>query len=345
MVQMNQLAVLGNDVFEIQSHYSENDTSEILNTVLDFELDNSFEKIGLRHFYDIQDISELTISQDGDDAVIQVEANNTVVLKNTDSTQLTNDNFLFYNNVINSEPFDDDSWISYGEGVIFNGSTNEDDIELRNNSDDTYNTINAGAGDDFISVGKYIDNVITGGLGDDEFCIGFEDNYYGMEEGPKIHRTTITDFEINNPNESIFIEDLDDVDYSSLNISQVGSDTLITIDNIDYEIVLENIIYTDLSESNFDFDDGEVVVNGDGNIYGSESEDFMWIDSEVIANNLYAGNGDDEIEDFDSEITIYAGAGNDEIWIEEDYEYNDSESEEEPESEPEGPLTEKIHVW
>lgn len=318
---------LGTDVFAINENYNP-DSESILNTIKDFEINNPFEKIDLRILSDIQDISQLDIVQSGDNTVINLGDNNTLILENTDSSLLTNQNFVFYTNEFNTTPFSDDIYIvEYDENVTINAKEGNDSVQFYTDVD--YASINTGAGDDIISIGAF-NSDITAGVGNDLFSINFEAESYPWSETPEepvTTRTTINDFETNNSLEKIIIKTSELVSFDDLILTQIDSDVLIQIDGKQHEVLLKNTAVSDLSANNFEFLDINTGFTSDENgiVNGTILSDYMSLDYEEDISVAYGGGGNDEIDDWSLAGNIYAGNGNDGIWVYNPYDFGFTE--------------------
>ena len=132
---------------------------------------------------DFDKFEDLQILQNGPDSIINLGENQSLVLKNFNSSLLTADNFVFR----------------------VNGDANDNIIEPNN---DYLNVVKADGGNDVLISGAG-DNELTGGLGDDLFLIKNSPDSW----------TNITDFDLSNPNEKIQISGFVGIkQFSDLNI-------------------------------------------------------------------------------------------------------------------------------
>ncbi len=96
--------------------------------------------------FDVHDVNELAITQDGDDAILCLDGSYTLTLRNIDVGALTNDQFIF------SPDY---------------GATDGDDVITGTDYDDE---INAKGGDDIIYLSRGFDHLV-GGAGSDVFVV------------------------------------------------------------------------------------------------------------------------------------------------------------------------------
>ncbi len=110
----------GDDIFYFSTPYQQN--SQITNIIADFEINNLHERIDLQFVEGVNSFSDLTITQDGDNATINMSGNQTVILNNIQASSLKADNFIF--KVIGNN---DDKWLVGAETAnnIQGGSGNE----------------------------------------------------------------------------------------------------------------------------------------------------------------------------------------------------------------------------
>ncbi|HAG79568.1 MAG TPA: hypothetical protein DCL61_00025 [Cyanobacteria bacterium UBA12227] len=139
-----------------------------------------------------------------------------------------------FNDQLDGGDGDDILDVSNGQGNNSLHGGEGDDILLGSVNDQ----LNGGAGDDILNGGDG-GSTMTGGTGDDFFWIanGFI----------PLTAHTITDFEVNS--EAIGIAGLG-ITFQNLTITQVGSDTLISVFGTDFAI-LTGVEASDLNSSNF----------------------------------------------------------------------------------------------
>ncbi|MBL4871791.1 MAG: hypothetical protein JKX72_12675, partial [Robiginitomaculum sp.] len=155
-----------------------------------------------------------------------------------------------------------------------------------------FNTLSGGKGDDIIFVGEGSDSV-TGGLGNDRIVV--KSNASGS--------AYITDFDLND--DILDLSNVSDISsFASLNFSQSGSDTNISVEGGSFQITIANTNAGNLSESNFAF--------GTGGGGGAFTNTLPLVPSTV---NPGGTASDDTLfaTDFDGEV-IYGYAGNDALY-------------------------------
>lgn len=183
------------------------------------------------------DLSSLQFTQSGTDTVINIADGHSVTLLNTDISELTSENTEFIlkgGNVVGTD-FND-----HIEGLSEEGSVLE-----------------GGKGNDTLQ-GSRANDLLTGGEGSDTFM--FHHNVQPREEFIKndFGHDTITDFDVNEDFIALKLHEAT-LDYSQLQISQQGTDTVIeaTVDNASNEepftITLNNTDATYLTEDHFIF--------------------------------------------------------------------------------------------
>ncbi|MBU6338395.1 MAG: hypothetical protein KGQ36_00255 [Rickettsiales bacterium] len=337
---------VGSDSFVITSDSQ-------IDTITDFDLVNDkidVSSLGLNKYF-----SDLNIYQDGANAVIEV-SDKKIILQNINFAALSENNFkgllkdggyaisgtnhddVFYNNYSRSYSLDG---ALYNDSYVINGYGGDDYIE------DSYgdrDILDGGDGNDTL-VSRYGGATLIGGAGSDEFVFSYFDN-----DIFDAITNTITDFDVNDPNEKIVLNgsgisrfsDLEIVDQSSLSLSSTvadampfkGNNTLkvavadsaegavITYTTYSYygyysvtnTIILEGVLASELSASNFQIG---TTINGT-----SEDEVFDYSD---MTNNyyisgyggndqVYTGFGDDYVYVSSGDDIVNAGAGNDEIY-------------------------------
>ena len=230
-------------------------------TIEDFNPDEDL--IDLTSFNGISGFGDLTITAEGDDAVIDLSdayGGGSIVLKNVPVSALTAANFAF--TIVGDDSDDmltggDSQDFIFGEGgadTIYGGG-GEDYIEGGARAD----TIYSGAGDD----------TILGGSGDDTIYGGADDDWLGGESGnDTLHGDEGDDWLAGGSNDDTLYGGADeDTLYGGS-----GDDTL-------YGGTERDLLY------------GE---GGDDTLYGGAGDD--WLEGGADADTLYGGAGKDRLE-------------------------------------------------
>ncbi len=250
-------------------------------TITDFSISEDI--ISLQRLPGVLGFNSLTITQDGDDAVIDLSDNGggNIRLNNVKVEDLSADNFQFF--------------ISGGsEDETIQGGKHDDFLSGEAGDD----TISGGAGDDYL----------FGGAGDDTLSGGDDADTFVFMGG---HGTdTVTDFSTS--------EDIIQLDalrgitgFDSLTITQDGDDAVIDLsDNGGGSIRLEDVNKDDLSADNFQFTMSGTADND--TMEGGGNEDYIL--GFGGDDTLSGGGGNDHIEGGSGDDTIYGGAGLDSIF-------------------------------
>ncbi|NGN97177.1 calcium-binding protein [Grimontia sp. S25] len=174
------------------------------------------------------DLSSLQFAQSGSDTVIDIAEGHSVTLLNTDISELTSANTEFFLN---------------GNNVV--GTDFNDHIEGSG-------VLDGGKGNDTLQ-GIWSNDLLTGGEGSDIFMF-----HHTTQFENDIGHDTITDFDVNEDFIAFKLHEAT-LDYSQLQISQQGTDTVIeaTVDNASNEepftITLSNTDAAYLTEDHFIF--------------------------------------------------------------------------------------------
>ncbi len=286
----------GNDLFVINKETNQSsvvggltiDGKYIRSTIMDFEVDNSNEKIDLTAFTNITSFSQLkfeTLNYFGGVSflLIYVEGNlngQYISLAGVNQSDLSSDNFIFF-------------------GGSNSGSNKADKIY----ADDSNNEIYGFLGNDLI-YGYGGDDIIFAGGGNDTIFGGSgNDSLYGDDGNDKIYGGDGENY-INGG-------DGNDLIYGGINNDIIDGD-----DGND-------TIYGDAGDDEINAGSGNnKVYGGNGNdtitagigndiIYGEAGDDE--IDAGSGNNKVYGGNGNDTITAGIGNDTIYGDAGDDEI--------------------------------
>lgn len=268
-------------------------------TITDFS--TSEDIISLMRLPGVLGFDSLTITQDGDDAVIDLSGNGggSIRLNNVNVDDLSADNFQFFidggseDNTIQGGKHDDFLSGEEGDDTISGGAG--DDYLFGGDGDDT---LSGGAGDDYIS----------GGSGDDTLTGGDDADTFVFIRG---HGTdTVTDFSTSE--DIIHLSALDGLTgFDSLTITQDGDDAVIDLsDHGGGSIRLEGVSKDDLSADNFQFSMSGTA--DDDTMTGGGNEDY--ISGYTGDDTLSGGGGNDYIEGGSGDDTIYGGAGLDRIY-------------------------------
>jgi len=274
----------GNDVFGIEARGSQ------IHDIQDFTLGE--DRIDLS-FLNIPNFEILDpfITQELDDIFITFEfdgGTEQIILRDISFNDLSAADFIF--NTDNADLTVAATGLSFRDNVLFGGNGN-DTITGAVTGDDV---ILGGAGDDTISALGGT-NIVTGGLGNDEFITGLRASSAD---------TTITDFEIGS----------DQLDVSVLNVSTL-EDLLPFLTQDGDNVVLSTIF--DGRFQTFRFEDTQL-----GDLTASDfvfNTDTAGITVEAIGLSfrdftLFGGAGDDDITGaLTGDDTITGGAGDDEI--------------------------------
>ena len=268
-------------------------------TITDFS--TSEDIITLIRLPGVLGFNSLTITQDGDDAVIDLSdhGGGSIRLQNVKVDDLSADNFQFY-----IDGGSEDDTIEGGKHVdILSGEEGDD-------------TISGGAGDDYLFGGEGDDTLsggagedwISGGDGDDTLTGGDDADTFTFINGNGTD--TITDFSTSE--DIIRLSALNGLTgFDSLTITQDGDDAVIDLSDLGGGSVrLEGVSTDDLSADNFQF-----IMSGsddDDTMQGAGNEDY--ISGYAGDDTLSGGGGNDHIEGGSGDDTLYGGAGMDSIY-------------------------------
>ena len=202
----------GNDTFVFGADHG-NDT------IKDFT--DGEDLIDLSALVDIVSFDDLTITQDGENTVIDLTSHGggKITLEGVTASNLDGDNFTFYQNVYTGTPYPDN----------LNGGAGDD-------------TLDGGAGDDTLDGGAGDDDTMSGGTGNDTFV-------FGADHG----NDTIKDF--TDGEDLIDLTQITGIDaFDDLTITADGTTAVIDLSGYGGgEIRLENVAIADLDEQDFSF--------------------------------------------------------------------------------------------
>ena len=138
-------------------------------TVKDFA--DGEDLIDLSAFVDITSFDDLTVTQDGENTVIDLTSHGggTITLEGVTATDLDGDNFTFYQNVYTGTDYAD---------YNLNGAAGDDTIDGQAGDD----RLDGGAGDDALYGGAG-DDTLTGGAGDDTLTGGADSDTFVFAAG------------------------------------------------------------------------------------------------------------------------------------------------------------------
>ncbi len=231
-------------------------------TITDFT--DGEDRIDLSGFSAISDFSDLTVTSDGDDAVIDLTAHGggTIRLEGFDASNLDTADFLF--KPIEGDNGDNTLTGGAGDDTIWGGHLGDDTIDGVAGDD----TIYGGAGDDCIDGGEG-DDALYGGAGDDYIDGGGDDDtltgdagadnfVIGYDQG----NDTITDF--TGGEDRIDLSWLYEISgFDDLTITAEGNDAVIDLTaHGSGTIRLENVAVANLDAEDFTFYDSSVDEGG-----------------------------------------------------------------------------------
>ena len=263
----------GSETYKVYSF-----TGEI--TITDFAISDASETIDLREISNIFAFPDLTILQEGTDAVIELSSSQKIILQNIDASLLTADKFKLYDNQFDGSPISDYFDGGHGDDVI-NGYAGNDSVSLNSKGLDS---VDLGDGDDIFSMsgsGYYGNDNVTGGAGNDQFTIDLGYSYADTD-----YTLMINDFEATNPNEKIFIKngsstnmDFDD----DLILEQIGNDVqiVLTSNTGGKSILLKNVNVADLSKDNI------ILPKESYQVLTTDSDDHITYDANAGSENLF----------------------------------------------------------
>ncbi len=302
----------GDDIFFIENNSQKTDIINDFNSGI---IKSTNEKISLRNFKEIRDINDLSLEQVGLDTVIKFGDNQKLILKNINKEELTNNNFIFSNEILATENSD----IIFGSDLpdLIKGQDGDD--QLLGFERDDY--INGNNGDDVISGGQGND-ILYGDMGYDVILGGVgSDTIYGGQDNDTLFAGSQND-PLNSDNKSniIYGEAGSDTIYGDKGSDKLYGgfgDDFINGDDGDDEIYGQennDTIYGNSGNDKiFGGDDNDLIYAGLGNdeIHGGKGNDRI----EAIAgdNLIYGDEGDDLIFGGSGSDTIFGGQGNDTI--------------------------------
>lgn len=259
--------------------------------ITDFEAGNSKEKIKLPEIRGVYSFTDLNITQDGANAIITIDANNSITLENINKDQLIQENFSITTSILATNS--DDVLIDKGDTA----NTKKPKYVLHENFPDisgssTYTAVSYGA--------------------------SHKTGFIGLDRFESIDDTTYYVFSSFNPSSDFYqILDLGISSFEELVMNQVGNDTVISLPNGDRYIKLENVVLEDITADNFMFTalnsdwNNNVIYVYDGNDYveGGAGDDKIY--GGAGNDVLYGGVGDDYLSGGAGNDILYGGAGND----------------------------------
>ncbi|MCY4488575.1 MAG: hypothetical protein OXF11_15895 [Deltaproteobacteria bacterium] len=232
--------------------------------------------INLALFTDIAGYGSLSISADGADSVINLEAHGggTIRLLGVASTALSADNFTFYSATAGFDQF----LLNYGKQYI---GTPGDDVAVMG---DGHNLLYGGGGT----------NTLTGGGGLDTFLV---DSQHGT--------STITDFV--SGEDRIDVSLLDIRTFRQLTIEADGDDAVIDLTQYGGGTLrLQNVAATDLDASDFVF-----VTHTQQHVVPSTTSETVWPKGEYASQHVEGNSGPDYIDTGGGNDTIIGNDGDD----------------------------------
>ena len=219
----------GNDTFEFALGNG-NDT------IKDFT--DGEDLIDLSGFVDIASVDELTITQDGENTVIDLtsEGGGKITLEGVTASDLDSDDFTFYQNVYTGTPYNN----------VLRGGAGDDTLDGGAGNDRLYGR----AGDDSLDGGAD-DDTLDGGAGDDTMSGGTGNDTFVFAAGHG--NDTIKDF--TDGEDLIDLTQITGIDaFADLTITADGTTAVIDLSGHGGgEIRLENVAIGDLDEHDFSF--------------------------------------------------------------------------------------------
>ena len=275
--------------------------------------------------------SDLTITQNGADTLIDGGSGNTITLQGIQATDITESHFVFY--VAPSVVL-----TGTANGDTLNGDTNNDTLDGVGGDDtisglagsdsllggDGNDIVSGGSGNDTLNGGAGADTLI-GGLGNDSVIGGVGNDVFKVENG--FGSDTIMDFV---PGTDIIDFSATSTKFTDLTITQNDADTHIA-DGNGNTLILQNVSASNVAESDFLFyvapPISTVGTSGNDSIVGDENNDTLsgaqgddTISGEEGADllngddghdKLFGGGGTDTIDGGNGNDTIEGGTGND----------------------------------
>ena len=311
---------------------------------------NWFDRIDLSAFSTMSGFSDLTVTQDGNDTVIDLSAHGggTIRLQGFPAANLNQADFLFKaiegdeehnslsggigddtirggggNDVVSGGSGDDTLYGDEGDDVLL-GGTDNDRLFGGEGNDTLYgdwgnDTLYGGSGSDSIS-GEEGDDSLHGGAATDEFVF-----YPG--DGDDV----ITDFA--NGEDIIRLSGFPDgLGFEDLTITSDATGVMIDLaDHGGGTILLEGFDINDLDAGDFEFlthqrieggEEDDTIEGGDGDdqLIGHGGDDVLsggqgddWMQGNGGNDTLYGERGDDLAQGQEGDDTLYGGEGNDEL--------------------------------
>ena len=308
-------------------------------TITDFR--DGPDRIDLSAFSTISGMSDLTVTQDGDDAVIDLTAHGggTIRLEGKSVDHVYERNFLFKaiegdewvntlwgdgsDNTIHGRGGDD--WIAglEGDDTLY-GDEGDDVLRGSGGNDELF----GGSGNDSIS-GMGGNDTLHGGAGSDEFVFRAYGRYFLLPGQPNPGNDVISDF--TDGEDHIWLYDFpDSLSFDDLTItSDTNGVTIDLTENFGGTIFLQGFDIGNLDADDFVSlineeifgDDGDNTLEsgaggdalhgyaGDDTLYGYGGDDALYGGADVDL--LYGGEGNDTLEGGDGADTLEGGEGDD----------------------------------
>ena len=308
-------------------------------TITDFR--DGPDRIDLSAFSTISGMSDLTVTQDGDDAVIDLTAHGggTIRLEGKSVDHVYERNFLFKaiegdegvntlwgdgsDNTIHGRGGDD--WIAglEGDDTLY-GDEGDDVLRGSGGNDELF----GGSGNDSIS-GMGGNDTLHGGAGSDEFVFRAYGRYFLLPGQPNPGNDVISDF--TDGEDHIWLYDFpDSLSFDDLTItSDMNGVTIDLTENFGGTIFLQGFDIGNLDADDFVSlineeifgDDGDNTLEsgaggdalhgyaGDDTLYGYGGDDALYGGADVDL--LYGGEGNDTLEGGDGADTLEGGEGDD----------------------------------
>lgn len=239
---------------------------------------NPSETIVLRQFTHLKSIEDLSITRFGNDSMIDLGNNQTLILRDFHPHLLTNDHFVFYGEIMGTDEADfilgtersdyidgneGDDYLQANEGHdtvyggagndVLNGNAGHDILHGGDGNDEIF----GGDGDDVLVSGTGIDE-LSGGDGSDTFVITRKSQSFTSSSD------TIVDFDVNDPNEKIDLSHYGCI--SNFDELVIQQDYQTDAQGVEYPVTfvglpiaqgywqiifLENVLATDINASHF----------------------------------------------------------------------------------------------
>jgi len=296
-----------------------------LDIITDFNVSEDY--ISAEQFPDLQSIADLTISQDGADALVTFDASNEVRLTGVLASALGASNFVFAEslNIVGTENDDslvggdgNDSLAGLGGNDNLDGGAGNDVVDGGSGSD----FIRGGAGNDTLSGGLDNDwDDFRGDGGDDVINIGTGGSYVEGGAG----NDTITgsndwwDHVVGGEGDDILI----DPDGSGFLIGGPGNDTIdgqaaylydpagsaVNLDGVTWDIFGDGSRVINSREAEDGYGGTDQLAAGTERVVGSNFDDF--IQGSAFRNQFDGYAGNDTLLGLDGDDSFNAGSGND----------------------------------